>query len=406
MRCCHLMVSLTGALLMLAAPSAAAGDVLVVDDDGGPGVDFTEIKWAVAAAGEGDTILVKDGDYDAFTIDGKSLVITAEVGAAVKAVDITGSHVKNLGAAQFVSLAGMVIRGGLFIDEAAGPVWLDRCEISGGDNFGAVNATNSSNVTLIECDVQGLDGYDFSFKPWGGDAIWSVNSVLHVFDSTLQGGRAICSPSDVCSGTPGGTGLLLSGGRAFVEGSTLQGGGGDPGDMGPFGICTGNPSGDGAYLGGDSPTLFVFDSQLAGGSSGSGCAGLKGQPFDVQAGALTMLPGTSRDFSITSPVREETFTTLQFGGQPGDTAWIFLGTTPTNAMIPNLSGPILISSPYLLLSIGPMERGGSLSLPAFIRPIPPALESVQLLLQAAFVDGGGAAFLSDPATLTILDEQF
>lgn len=57
----------SGALALLSA-TASAG-TWIVDDDGGPGVDFTSIAGAVAAAAPGDLILVKPGAYGTFWVN-------------------------------------------------------------------------------------------------------------------------------------------------------------------------------------------------------------------------------------------------------------------------------------------------------------------------------------------------
>jgi hypothetical protein len=69
-----------GLFALLCAAPAIAQSVWIVDDGGGAGVDFTDIPAAVAAAGEGDLILVRDGFYSDFTIDAKSLTVLADAG--------------------------------------------------------------------------------------------------------------------------------------------------------------------------------------------------------------------------------------------------------------------------------------------------------------------------------------
>src|SRR5262245_6669651 len=70
-------LSLPIAALLTAAPLARAG-VLVVSRTPGPGIDFTQIQPAVNAAVDGDTILVRNGSYMPFKIDGKSLTVVAD----------------------------------------------------------------------------------------------------------------------------------------------------------------------------------------------------------------------------------------------------------------------------------------------------------------------------------------
>jgi hypothetical protein len=129
------------------APAAAAqGAVLVVDDDGGPGVDFTSLAEAVVAAQDGDTVLVREGVYEtgsgeACSVVGKSLVVTAEAGAEVLVKPGTlGSplHVSGLAAHQETLLRGLIFElgDGVFnasIFSNAGSVRLEQCVLRGSD---------------------------------------------------------------------------------------------------------------------------------------------------------------------------------------------------------------------------------------------------------------------------------
>jgi hypothetical protein len=88
----------------LLAPASAAGVITVAGS--GP-ADFTQIADAVAAARDGDLILVSPsaGSYAAFTIDGKALVISsAQAGTPVSTRQIT---IENLAAGQTCVLRGL-----------------------------------------------------------------------------------------------------------------------------------------------------------------------------------------------------------------------------------------------------------------------------------------------------------
>jgi parallel beta-helix repeat protein len=58
--------------------SYASGKTWYVDDDGGPGIDFTKIQDAVNAASAGDTIIVKNGTYNEQVKLDKQLTIEGE----------------------------------------------------------------------------------------------------------------------------------------------------------------------------------------------------------------------------------------------------------------------------------------------------------------------------------------
>src|SRR5262245_10336186 len=57
--------------------------IYVVDDGGGTGVDFIDLPDAIAAAADGDVLLVRAGDYSHFELAGKGLHFLGETGARV-----------------------------------------------------------------------------------------------------------------------------------------------------------------------------------------------------------------------------------------------------------------------------------------------------------------------------------
>jgi hypothetical protein len=77
---CLVLAALVAALAAVPAPPAAAG-VIVVDPAGGG--DFTLLKPAIAAAIDGDTILIRPtfvGNFtDDLSVKGKSLTIVGDV---------------------------------------------------------------------------------------------------------------------------------------------------------------------------------------------------------------------------------------------------------------------------------------------------------------------------------------
>jgi hypothetical protein len=92
------------ALLALAAGAASpaqGGMTWIVDQANGAGAHFTDIPPAVAAAADGDTILIRSGSYSGFAT-GKALTVLGEGAVAIRGtvappataqVEIVGEHV-------------------------------------------------------------------------------------------------------------------------------------------------------------------------------------------------------------------------------------------------------------------------------------------------------------------------
>lgn len=245
-------------------------DVYVVDDDGGPGVDGTAIQDAVDAAGEGDTVEIRDGVYGGFVVDGKSLTVTASATATSVVIETPPAaepgalvRIENLGPAQSVTfgaasagvlrlrpdgvataLAGLACAdstGAILIencfvgmgrlDESVGDspavrvnscasVTLDGCDLFGHDrSCGAV--VDDSTVLLDECLVRGGEGRQNGdiVPPAAAPGLEALGSTVTAADSLVKGGRGV----DAFGGPGyGGLGYPGDGGPGvWNDGSTL-----------------------------------------------------------------------------------------------------------------------------------------------------------------------------------------
>src|SRR6187549_2477204 len=105
--------------------------------------DQLTIAAAVAAASDGDLVLVRSGTYAGFVVDDKALVIAIDVGALVT---IEGTiAVEHLSAGKTVVLADLVVHGpasaqgsgpALTLSNDAGRVRVEGCELDGGRGLG------------------------------------------------------------------------------------------------------------------------------------------------------------------------------------------------------------------------------------------------------------------------------
>ncbi len=101
----RLILSCMGALL--AAPAAAT--TWIVDDDGGAGVNFTDIPPAIAAASAGDVILVLAGSYSGFVLN-KPLAIVGSPGVLVQGdADVFGVTTGSFAALAGFSASSMTV---------------------------------------------------------------------------------------------------------------------------------------------------------------------------------------------------------------------------------------------------------------------------------------------------------
>jgi hypothetical protein len=407
-------------LALLAVPPLAAAQsaVIVVGEFLFPGVDFTVMSDAVAAAGEHDTILVHEGTYTRFDVVGKSLVIVADAGATVTFTDFCS--VRDLGPGQFLSIAGLHFAAegdpffevpGLRLEDDAGAVWLEHCTFEG---VGGVHqttpvpadvpaqpglrVTGCANVTLVDCVLQGGDTTGNLSSPAASGLLVEDSSVW-AFDCTASAGEPHCV-GPACTAVPAARGAAVTGGRLYAEGGLFEGGvAACNASCSPCGSCPLAPAGYGLALESGAPQAWLLGTTTAGQPSGGGDSIL------VQSGALTELPGAERDVSINSPARELGVATVEFTGEPGDTAYLFLALSAAGAMAPKFHGPFLCGSPNVLLPVALMPTG-SLSLPVVVPAFPPGMETMAFAVQGAFVSASGEVFLSDPTRFVMISAVF
>lgn len=173
-------------------PAAAATTIQV------PG-DFPTIQQAIAAASDGDTIVVSPGTYvENINSLGKSITVHSSSGPATTIIDgnQAGSVVTmSSGANQMPVLDGFTIRNG-------------RAAFDGG------GVSTSGGPALIENNI--ITG---NFACDGGAGIFAAFST-----ATVRGNVVSNNSQSQCSGGPGGGGILLLGtGSVHIIGNRITG---------------------------------------------------------------------------------------------------------------------------------------------------------------------------------------
>ncbi|MHC4946247.1 MAG: hypothetical protein ACYTG7_24810, partial [Planctomycetota bacterium] len=187
-------------LMLTAGPVFAMGTVWIVDDSGGPGVDFTTIQDGINGAADHDVLLVHGGYYSGgwATIDGKSLTICS---AATATVILDGLYfrVKNLASDQTVILRGFqssqfhpVSETAMEFMDNVGMIWVEDCDLFGGIYAGTVplvRIMSSDRVIFQHTDLNGLyTGLTFE-DPVSGLEAWDSSVYLH--DCVVWGGTGV-----------------------------------------------------------------------------------------------------------------------------------------------------------------------------------------------------------------------
>jgi len=384
MRAVVLSTTVLAVSLVLAPPTRAQA-VLVVDAAGGPGSGYTTIGAAVAAANNGDFLLVRSGFYaETVTLDGKGLSLQAETGANVSVVGIT---VRNLAANQHAAVRGIGRTSDdltITLEHDRGQVWLEDLD--------PPLTTLFLNVTLAVNDCDTVVVRNCNFKPINPQpAVRLTSSTIALYQCAIEGQAALSSPFPI-DGTAGISALSSS---ATLYASTVVGGhgsaplfGGSPGSGGP-----------GCTLESNS-VLDVIGSSVQGGPGGTG--GSPGQAFLTLSGSVVhQLPNLAHTLTTSSPVREGTTTSLTLTGHPGDHAFVLVGPVPgpytTGASV---VGPLVIGAPRFSLAMGVLPGSGVKTVNLGV-PLIASLSS-SFYLQGLFV-GAGEVALGSATQLHVLD---
>ncbi|MBK6942243.1 MAG: hypothetical protein IPH13_18860 [Planctomycetes bacterium] len=427
-------------IAFLALAAAAHAGVIVVDAQNGPGTDFTTLKAALAAAANGDVLLVRTGVYDgAHVMLNKAVSIVADSGAGVAitntdltsptnaALLVTGTFTSSMliqGCTfQSVFLTPTTAAGGalrIATNTATGHVFVDDCAAITAVGNG-IDVAGGCRTTLTRCFGTGgnavVSGPVANSAGVGLFASTSIDgSFVSAFASDFTGGNGLDQPAAL---TPtllaGGSGIRAStfgsSRKVLVSGTSIQGGVGGDTVSGPPNCTTPGAGGHGLeVIAGLGP--YVVDPSFAGGAAGtdqSTCelTGVPGQPVAVTFLGLPPAPLVAQPsrISVASPVREGVTVTVSIQGPVNHAAFAVIGFAQTHVFEASLSGS-LVATPNAIVALGALPPSGSVTLSTHAPSMPVGVDAGIVYLQPITQDmTTGQATLGAPAALVILDDS-
>ncbi len=267
--------------LALASPTLAS--TFVIDDDGGPGVDFTDIAPAIAAASPGDVLLVRSGSYSAFTLT-KGLSLLGEPGVTVTHTsDVVVTDLPLGQVAVLTDFSTQASHARIRIEDCAGTVIVQRVT-------GPLVVRDSIDVRMWSVNGSGCCP-SVPGRGVAGAGLYSSRSRVELVQSAMIGSTGYAGDPH---GDPGSPGVFAAGdwpglGTQLVHiarTSCIGGAGGFA-----FGFDGhGGRGGHGVHVGSDGALgLFGCDVVIAGGHTSTirgGFGGTSASPCDGMDGVF------------------------------------------------------------------------------------------------------------------------
>jgi hypothetical protein len=160
----------------LTLTATAAATTYVVNATNAPGTDFTDLPPAIAAAVDGDVLIVKPGNYSGFTLT-KALTIVGTAGVNVSPAVTISSVPAGKGAV----LSRLALRQ-VSVTNCSAPVVFDQSTflstVSATSFYtpSMVNVASSLDVRFQRCNLRGTNGINNGGLQMAGGIALSVNA--------------------------------------------------------------------------------------------------------------------------------------------------------------------------------------------------------------------------------------
>jgi hypothetical protein len=396
------MASSLASVAVVLFAGLCSADVIVVHPTLGVG-DFLDVQPAVDAAVDGDVVLVKDGVYPGFHVDGKAIVVCAEFPGHAY---VNFIEVRNVAAGSTCVLFGLGTLSaypvGLRVENVQGLLSVERCEFRGNDGVWTCLApgqgadVRTSNVVFVDSLVQAGGGCYCTYGCWtdGVDGLQADQSSIAFYSTVIKGGDA--AGSDDCHEyAHGGVAVAAQSSHLYFSACEVRAGGGNFG-ANPLSLWSSQVE----WVG----SIFFSGWHYHCLSSGSG---VEVVPCTAAAGCAEV-PGPPRALVSESPygglLHEAEATKFVASGAPGDLAFGAIFFDAALAWLPSSAGPMCASSPFSLLVLGPLPATGQLKYTVIVAPL--GAPEVTLTVQGGFLASSGLVYFGPPVAAILLDPAY